>query len=212
MLQLRLHPALIALKESLAQLPAGGKHDVCLTYITSRGPWYFTSWKGNVERSGGLATNIGIHFFDMLLWLFGPVEISEVHEATPLRTGGYLELQTARVRWFLSVDRGDLPDPLRAGSQPTFRSIAVDGREIEFSENFTDLHTRVYEEVLAGRGFGIDTVRPSIQLAHEIRGAAATGVPSDGHPFLLPRTSKVIGPFRVRVGGTARSILPAVLS
>ena len=127
-----------------------------LTYITSRGPWYLNSWKGNVERSGGLATNIGIHFFDMLLWLFGPVEFSEVHEASHLRSAGRLELQHARVQWFLSIDRNDLPEPVRAGNKPTFRSIAVDDQEIEFSENFTDLHTRVYEEVLAGRGFGVE--------------------------------------------------------
>ncbi len=211
-LQLRLHPSLIALKERLSRQPAGRKHNVCLTYITSRGPWYLNSWKGNVERSGGLATNIGIHFFDMLLWLFGPVAFSEVHEATPLRCAGRLELQNARVQWFLSVDRNDLPEPVRAGNKATFRSIAVDDQEVEFSENFTDLHTRVYEEVLAGRGFGIDVVRPSIQLAHDIRHAAATGIPRDGHPFLQPRTSKVIGPYRVRVGQTARSILPTVFS
>ncbi len=123
-LQLRLHPSLIALKEGLSARPAGRKHDVCLTYVTSRGPWYLTSWKGNVERSGGLATNIGIHFFDMLLWLFGPVELSEVHEATPLRTGGCLELQNARVRWFLSVDRGDLPDPTRRATSRRFARLS----------------------------------------------------------------------------------------
>jgi UDP-N-acetyl-2-amino-2-deoxyglucuronate dehydrogenase len=193
-LQLRLHPALIALKEGLAQPPGhalaggvtsgslagGGKHDVDLTYVTSRGPWYLASWKGNPEKSGGLATNIGIHFFDMLLWLFGGVESSEVYEATPMRTSGCLELCRAHVQWFLSIDRNDLPDAVRTAGRPTFRRIAIDGRELEFSENFTDLHTRVYEEVLAGRGFGIDVVRPSIQLAHDIRHAAPTGRPCQG--------------------------------
>ena len=117
-----------------------------------------------------------------------------------------------RVQWFLSVDRNDLPEPVREGGKPTFRQIAVDDREVEFSENFTDLHTRVYEEVLAGRGFGINVVRPSIRLAHDIRHAVPTGIPSDGHPFLQPRTSRVIGPYRIRVGRNERLNLPAVLS
>ncbi len=211
-LQLRLLPSLIALKQSLALRPAGRKHDVCLTYITSRGPWYLNSWKGDVERSGGLATNIGIHFFDMLMWLFGPVQASAVHVATSTRIAGSLELENARVQWLLSVDRNDLPKAIVTDNRPTYRSIVVDGQEVEFSENFTDLHTKVYEEVLAGRGFGIDTVRPSIQLAHDIRHAAPTGIPSDAHPMLKPYTGKVIGPYRVRVGHSERTILPAVLS
>jgi UDP-N-acetyl-2-amino-2-deoxyglucuronate dehydrogenase len=190
-LQLRVHPALVALQKQLSQAPSTPKHEVDLTYVTSRGPWYFVSWKGNVERSGGLATNIGIHFFDMLLWMFGPVEHSEVHEAAPSATGGYLELQRARVKWFLSVDRGDLPEEVAAAGKPTFRSIRVDGHEVEFSEGFTDLHTRVYEQVLAGHGFGIDAARPSIELAHEIRHAAPTGVGADSHAFLTRRLPRI---------------------
>jgi len=188
-LQLRLHPALIALKQQLDREASDRKREVCLTYVTSRGKWYFVSWKGNVERSGGLATNIGIHFFDLLIWLFGPVEYSEVHLATPQCAGGELELQKARVRWFLSVDRDDLPPQAVAAAKTTFRSIAIDGKEIEFSEGFTDLHTRVYEEILAGRGFGVSDVRPSIQLAHDIRHALPTGVRRDSHPFLQRYTA-----------------------
>ena len=143
----------------------------------------------------------------MLLWLFGPVEFSEVHEATPLRTGGYLELQNARVRWFLSVDRDDLPEPVRAGGKPTFRSIAVDGQEIEFSENFTDLHTRVYEEVLAGRGFGIDVVRPSIQLAHDIRQRRGDG--RSGRRASVPAAPHEQGDRRTGYGSAVRETAPA---
>jgi UDP-N-acetyl-2-amino-2-deoxyglucuronate dehydrogenase len=190
-LQLRVHPALIALKKQLSAAPSMQKHEVDLTYITSRGKWYFVSWKGNVERSGGLATNIGIHFFDMLMWIFGPVEHSEVHEATPSATGGYLELQRARVKWFLSVDRSDLPEEAAAAGKATFRSIRVDGREVEFSEGFTDLHTRIYEQVLEGRGFGIDVARPAIDLAYQIRHAAPTGVGADSHAFLARRLPRI---------------------
>lgn len=183
-LQLRVHPALVALRERLAAENPNLKHDVCLTYVTSRGKWYFVSWKGNVEKSGGLATNIGIHFFDLLIWLFGPVVFSEVHFASPSCTGGYLELERARVTWFLSVDRADLPTSAIAAGKTTFRSITIDGQEVEFSDGFTDLHTKVYEEILAGRGFGIDDVRPSIQLAHDIRTAPCVGIGVHSHPFL----------------------------
>lgn len=183
-LQLRVHPSLIALRKELHERPVGRKHEICLTYITSRGRWYFVSWKGNVERSGGLATNIGIHFFDLLIWLFGPVEESDVHFATQKCTGGHIELERARVKWFLSVDHNDLPQQAVAARKTTFRSITVDGKEIEFSDGFTDLHTRVYEEILAGRGFGVDDVRPSIQLAHDIRQATPSGVRAESHPFL----------------------------
>ena len=203
-LQLRLHPALQALKQSLSNQASmhkkrQSKHRVSLTYVTSRGPWYLNSWKGNVERSGGLATNIGIHFFDMLLWLFGSMEQSEVHHTSPTRIGGHLELQQASVDWFLSVDRGDLPEEVREQGKPTFRSIEVDGQELEFSENFADLHMRVYEEVLAGRGFGIDEARPSIELAHLIRHSQEAGVPNDAHPFFRDHSSRVIGPVRIHL-------------
>jgi len=180
-LQLRLHPALLALK---ARLDAeAGEHDVSLTYITARGAWYDVSWKGSDERSGGVATNIGIHFFDMLLWLFGPTEEVEVHLREPKRVSGSLRLRRARVRWFLSTDARDLPFTPEPGSKTTFRSITVNGEEIVFTEGFTDLHTRVYEEVLAGRGAGLDEARPSIELAHRIRHAPVTPSASP-HPML----------------------------
>ncbi len=168
-LQLRLHPALIALKQRLAGEGCQGTHEVTLTYITSRGPWYHVSWKGSEERSGGVAANIGIHFFDLLLWLFGGVRKIEVHERNALRMRGELELERAHVVWQLSVNRSDLPFPAEPGGKTTYRSITVDGQEIEFTEGFTDLHTRVYEETLAGQGFGIGDARPSIELVHRIR-------------------------------------------
>jgi UDP-N-acetyl-2-amino-2-deoxyglucuronate dehydrogenase len=181
-LQLRVHPAMAELKKKLEQeKAAAGKRDVVLTYITSRGNWYHASWKGQVERSGGLVTNIGIHFFDILMWFFGPVEISEVHYSTQKRTAGYLELQNARVKWFLSVDRADLPPQKKEGGPTTFRSITIDGKELEFSEGFTDLHSVLYRETLAGRGFGIDDARPSIQLVYNIRNAVPVGVNSNSH-------------------------------
>ena len=180
-LQLRLHPALLALK---AKLDAGsGDHDVSLTYITARGGWYDVSWKGSDERSGGVATNIGIHFFDLLLWLFGSADDVEVHLREPKRIGGSLQLRRAHVRWFLSTDARDLPFRPEPGSKTTFRSIVVDGEEVVFTEGFTDLHTRVYEEVLAGRGAGLDEARPSIELAHRIRHASITASAA-AHPML----------------------------
>jgi UDP-N-acetyl-2-amino-2-deoxyglucuronate dehydrogenase len=169
-LQLRLHPALIALRERIAAGESRGhRYRVRLVYITSRGRWYQVSWKGNVERSGGLATNIGIHFFDMLLWLFGPVQSVRVHVRDPWRTGGRLELQHADVDWFLSAQAEDLPFTGVPGGKTTFRSITVDGEDVEFSEGFTNLHTRSYEEILAGRGFGIEDARASIELARRVR-------------------------------------------
>lgn len=181
-LQLRVHPALVALQEKIQQESRRGKnHAVELTYITSRGNWYDVSWKGNPEMSGGVPTNIGIHFFDLLTWLFGPCETAKVHLSDKRRMAGFLELERARVRWFLSVDSKDLPFPAEAGKKTTFRSITVDGQEIEFSEGFTDLHTRVYEEILAGRGHGIDTARPSVQLAHRLRTAELSPMDDTTH-------------------------------
>jgi UDP-N-acetyl-2-amino-2-deoxyglucuronate dehydrogenase len=181
-LQLRLHPELIALRERIAAEPAGHQHDVQLTYITARGRWYDTSWKGSEERSGGIVTNIGIHFFDLLLWLFGPVVQCEVHRREPRRAAGFLELERARVRWFLSADLADLPFPPDPGVKTTFRSITVDGRDVEFSDGFGDLHTRVYEEMLAGRGFTIADSRPSIELSYRIRQAKPEVVAAHTHP------------------------------
>jgi UDP-N-acetyl-2-amino-2-deoxyglucuronate dehydrogenase len=183
-LQLRVHPQLIALRQALQAEARSGAHDVCLTYITARGRWYDVSWKGSDERSGGIVTNIGIHFFDLLLWLFGGVRGCEVHLRDRRRIGGYLELDRARVRWMLSTDIGDLPYPPEPGVKTTHRSITVDGKELEFSEGFGNLHTMVYEEVLAGRGFGIDESRPAIELSHRIREAPAVLVPEHLHPML----------------------------
>ena len=181
-LQLRVHPQLVALREKLAA-NRSKKHDVCLTYITARGRWYDVSWKGIEERSGGVVTNIGIHFFDLLLWLFGPVQHTEVHLKEHNKAGGFIELERADVRWFLSTDSRDLPFAPEPGIKTTFRSITVDGEEVEFSEGFADLHTRVYEEILAGRGFGIDDARPSVELTSFIR-RASVAANAPRHPLL----------------------------
>ena len=165
-LQLRLHPAIIALKEKFAQ--SKKRHACDLTYITSRGNWYHASWKADEARSGGIATNIGVHFFDMLSFIFGPKQSQATHLRNGRQAGGYLEFENADVRWFLSVDANDLPDSVR-GKKTTYRSITVDGEEIEFSEGFTDLHTRSYEAILAGHSFGLDDVRPSIEIVAAVR-------------------------------------------
>ena len=184
-LQLRLHPTLIALQQQLTSQPAGQKRDVVLTYITRRGQWYHTSWKGDDEKSGGLAMNIGIHFFDLLIWLFGKPQNSQVHLSRPDKMAGSLELEGAKVRWYLSVDVNDLPQEMRDKGKYASRSITMDGQEIEFSEGFTDLHTRVYEQTLAGNGFGIEDARPSIELVYDIRHADLTPKPENLHPMLL---------------------------
>lgn len=183
-LQLRLHPAIIALKNRVAQGTIDRKFDVDLTYITSRGRWYFISWKGDVQKSGGIATNIGIHFFDMLIWIFGPVQNNQVHLLAADKASGFLELENARVRWFLSVDAKTLPPEQVAKGQRTFRSITVNGEEIEFSGGFTDLHTVSYEDVLNGGGFRACQARPSIETVYTIRNAAPVGLKGDYHPFL----------------------------
>lgn len=170
-LQLRLHPAVTALKQRIAESDTGGKHKIKLRYVTSRGKWYLYSWKGNVAESGGLATNIGIHFFDMLLWIFGAVQNSKVRVSEPTRVAGTLELERAEVDWMLSINAEDLPPEAQAQNLTTYRSIQVDDEEIEFSTGFADLHTLVYEEILAGRGFSIGDALPSIQLTHDIRHA-----------------------------------------
>jgi len=173
-LQLRLHPKLIELRERLQNDSSDRRYQINLKYITSRGMWYHTSWKGNSEKSGGLATNIGIHFFDLLMWLFGKAGDVRVHESNDNRMRGMIELERADVNWSLSIDRNDLPYPAQPGGKSTFRSLTIDGDEIEFSEGFTDLHTRVYEETLAGRGFTIEDARPSIELVHRIRNTPIT--------------------------------------
>ena len=184
-LQLRVHPALLELRKALKEDTSEKQHDVVLTYITSRGIWYHVSWKGQQEKSGGVATNIGIHFFDLLLWLFGPAGDVKLYHADDKRMSGYIELENARVRWFLSVDAGDLPQAALAAGKTTYRSITVDGEEVEFSGGFTDLHTRVYEETLAGRGFGIQDARPSIELTHRIRISPISALDSLAHPKLF---------------------------
>jgi UDP-N-acetyl-2-amino-2-deoxyglucuronate dehydrogenase len=186
-LQLRLHPSIIALKEKvaaeLAQNP-DKMYDIDLTYLTSRGRWYFVSWKGAQEKSGGIATNIGIHFFDMLMWIFGPVKTNIVHKSEPDTAAGYFDLAHARVRWFLSVNADYLPKEATDKGMRTYRSIQVDGEEIEFSGGFTDLHTLSYQEVLAGRGFPLEEARPSLETVYTIRNAEVTGKTGEHHPFL----------------------------
>jgi UDP-N-acetyl-2-amino-2-deoxyglucuronate dehydrogenase len=181
-LQLRLHPAIIALRDEVASSNGTRKRDVDLMYITSRGNWYQQSWKGDIKKSGGIATNIGVHFFDMLHFLFGSLQSNIVHLCTDTRAAGYLEYEKARVRWLLSVDIGDVPETQREKGARTFRSITVDGSEIEFSGGFTDLHTRSYEEVLAGRGFGLEENRVAIETVAQIRNAVPAGLTGDYHP------------------------------
>jgi UDP-N-acetyl-2-amino-2-deoxyglucuronate dehydrogenase len=186
-LQLRVHPAIVALRERVLAEPAGRKHEVDLTYITARGLWYQHSWKGDVKKSGGIATNIGVHFFDMLHFIFGDIQANIVHLSDPLRAGGYLEYERARVRWFLSVDAADLPEPQRSAGQRTYRSITVDGEEIEFSGGFTDLHTRSYELILEGKGFGLEENRCAIATVAAIRTAVPAGLKGDYHPLAAGR-------------------------
>lgn len=180
-LQLRLHPAIIALKNEIDNGPKGKLHDIELTYITSRGKWYYTSWKGALDKSGGIATNIGVHFFDMLQWIFGPVRENTVHVGTHDRAAGFLQLEKANVRWFLSINADTLPEEVRAKGGKTYRSLQMDGREIEFSEGFTDLHTLSYAQIQEGRGFGLDAAAPSVEIVHEIRGARPIGLDGNHH-------------------------------
>ena len=183
-LQLRVHPTLIAIREKIQQELRQEKYELKLSYITSRGQWYLRSWKGEIEKSGGLATNIGVHFFDMLTWLFGSVERNEVHISTPTTCAGYLELEKARVPWFLSIDINHIPIDVRAKGQRTFRSITLDGKEIEFSGGFTDLHTYIYQQALSGRGFGLEEAKTAIQIVHDIRCAESQGIKAHSHPLL----------------------------
>ncbi len=183
-LQLRLHPSIIKLKEKIENGPQDKKYDVDLTYITSRGKWYLQSWKGDTKKSGGIATNIGVHFFDMLYFVFGELQQNVVHLSTPTKAAGYLEYEKARVRWFLSIDIEDVPQNIRDTGQRTFRSITVNGEELEFSGGFTDLHNRSYEEILAGRGFGLEENRVAISTVSAIREANITSLTGDYHPFI----------------------------
>lgn len=184
-LQLRVHPNLVELKKTIKEQFPDKKHKVNLTYITSRGIWYDYSWKGIIEKSGGVGTNIGIHFFDLLIWLFGPVEYNELHLSESKKMSGFIELRNADVSWFLSTDKADLPSEAISEYKTTYRSIKVDDHEIQFSAGFTDLHTKVYEETLNGNGFGINDARPAIKLAHDIRYSKVSETPNGYiHPFV----------------------------
>lgn len=183
-LQLRLHPRIIQLREEIMNGPKDKIYDIDMTYITSRGNWYQFSWKGDVQKSGGVATNIGIHFFDMLIWIFGNPKKNVVHLSEPNKAAGYLELENARVRWFLSLDYNDIPEDIKKTEQRTFRSIKVDGKEIEFSEGFTDLHTSSYKEILDGNGFGLIEARQSVETAFNIRNSKSVGLTGDYHPLI----------------------------
>jgi UDP-N-acetyl-2-amino-2-deoxyglucuronate dehydrogenase len=182
---LRLIPSLLALKQHLATQTAREKADVCLTYITRRGGWYQVSWKGSEEKSGGVAMNIGIHFFHLVTWLFGEPERNVLHLRTAEKMAGLLELEKARVHWFLSTDANDLPEASKRNNQFAYRSITFDGQEIEFSSGFKDLHTRVYQEVLAGRGPGIRDARTGIQLVYDLNQSEVVTARGDAHPALV---------------------------
>ena len=184
-LQLRLHPSIIALRKQIDEGPADKIYDVDLTYITSRGNWYHFSWKGDVQKSGGIATNIGIHFFDMLTWIFGKVKNNILHYSDNNKTAGFLQLEKARVRWFLSLDENDIPQNIREKKQRTYRSITMEGKEIEFSEGFTDLHTLSYKSILENKGFGLADARTSVETAFNIRNASVHALNGDFHPFCL---------------------------
>lgn len=183
-LQLRLHPAIIELRDKVRAEADERKHEVDLTYITGRGRWYLQSWKGDVHKSGGVATNIGVHFFDMLGFMFGDLQDNRVHYHSETKSGGYLEYEHARVRWFLSVDVEDVPPGPRREGQRTYRSITIDGEEIEFSGGFTDLHTRSYEEILAGNGFSLEASRAAIEAVAHIRNATPVKQVGECHPAL----------------------------
>jgi len=195
-LQLRLHPSIIELKKKIEKLPQNQKVDVDLTYITSRGNWYYASWKGDTSRSGGIATNIGVHFYDMLIWIFGSVQNNIVHIHTHDRASGFLELEKARVRWFLSINSETLPPSVRESGLTTFRSLKMEGEEIEFSDGFTGLHTLSYQKIIQGEGFGIDEAKPSIEIVHDIRVSTPIGLKGDYHPLASNKISD--HPFKIK--------------
>ena len=182
-LQLRLHKSIIELKAKVDAAPKDKVFDVDLTYLTSRGNWYHTSWKGDFSKSGGIATNIGVHFYDMLAWVFGGVQENVVHVREKNKAAGYLEFENARVRWFLSIDETDLPKEIKEKNQRTFRSISIDNEELEFSEGFTELHTKSYQKILLNEGFGLEEVRNSIEIVHDIRNQEIVHL-GEKHPFV----------------------------
>lgn len=178
-LQLRLHDAIIKLKQKIQSEYQNKKANIDLTYITSRGKWYFYSWKGFLEKSGGIETNIGVHFFDMLLWIFGPLKNCELHYTDKYKSCGFLELEKANVRWFLSLDKKDLPEIAVRNNKTTYRSLEIDSAEFEFSEGFTELHTLVYKDIMSGGGFGLDDAYPSIDLVHRLRTGKISGLDTE---------------------------------
>lgn len=184
-LQLRLHPSIIALKKQIEEGQADKIYDIDLTYITSRGNWYHFSWKGDLQKSGGIATNIGIHFFDMLTWIFGSVKENILHFSDNNKSAGYLLLEKARVRWFLSLDENDLPLNIKEKKQRTYRSITIENKEIEFSNGFTDLHTLSYKAILENKGFGLKDARTSVETAYNIRNAPLHPLNGEYHPYCL---------------------------
>jgi UDP-N-acetyl-2-amino-2-deoxyglucuronate dehydrogenase len=182
-LQLRLHPSIIELKKKLEEGPKDKIHDIELTYITSRGKWYHISWKGDIQKSGGIATNIGVHFFDMLIWLFGGVKQNIVHMLQEQKASGYLDLERARVKWYLSLDYDDIPAKVKENGARTYRSITIDEKEIEFSGGFTDLHTESYSKILSGKGFRLMEAKPAIETVYTIRNATPIGLKGEYHPM-----------------------------
>lgn len=192
-LQLRVHESILALKKKIDSAPSDKIFDIDLTYLTSRGNWYYTSWKGDQTKSGGIATNIGVHFYDMLSWIFGSVKRNDVHIHEHDRASGYLEFEKARVRWFLSINSDVLPEEVAKKGQTTYRSIMIEGEELEFSSGFTDLHTRVYEDILNGKGYGLSEARQAIEIVHDIRNATPIGLKGEYHP--LSKLNKSIHPF-----------------
>lgn len=189
-LQLRVHQSIIDLKKKVDVAPKDKIFDVDLTYLTSRGNWYYTSWKGDKSKSGGIATNIGVHFYDMLSWIFGDIKQNVVHVHTHDRAAGYLEFERARVRWFLSINYDVLPEEVKEKGQRTFRSITIEGEELEFSGGFTDLHTRVYEDIIAGKGYGLEDAKQAIEIVHDIRNANPIGLKGEYHPFAKKTITK----------------------
>ncbi len=182
-LQLRLHPSIIELKKRVDEDKSGKMYDIDLTYITSRGHWYYTSWKGDVNKSGGIATNIGVHFFDALMWIFGGLKKNVVHILEHDRASGFMQLEKANVRWFLSINADTLPEEAKSTGKRTYRLISINGDSFEFSEGFTDLHTDSYRHILDGHGFGIEEAGASISVVHEIRTAPILGLTGDYHPY-----------------------------
>ena len=193
-LQLRLHKSIIELKKKVDAAPKDKIFNIDLTYLTSRGNWYYTSWKGDDSKSGGVASNIGVHFYDMLSWIFGGVKTNITHIHTHDRAAGYLEFERARVRWFLSINYDVLPNDIKSKGQRTYRSIEIEGEELEFSGGFTDLHTKVYEGILSGQGYGLEDARQSIEIVHDIRSSEPIGLKGDYHP--LAKINRPNHPFK----------------